>query len=219
MLDYEEIKFLEIKKNLNYCASNFRDKDFAIKIKKYCQKFGIKEEDIIKRLKAKDLITLSIFAKDPNKQNFYEKTAAKYIKNINGVYHFISLPTTGQNTKFAYKDSIISKSKWDQINVNNIPKPKSIDFQWKFKVKTTQFYAFHKYIKESGGAQDNQFNDIVYAILNAQNKTSKTKHKILFICDGDYFTEDKLNKLKAMIKNKNHIILSINELKNYLMKI
>ena len=212
MLKYEEIKKQKIKENLDYFKQNFRNKDFQLKILKHCIKFEIPKDEIIKRIEEGDLITISLFSKDPSKQNFYEKTAAEFISNINEVHNFKNLPGSGKNTIFIVDDEI-GPSKIKKQTEFEI---KSIDFSWEFATNNIACYAFHKYIKENGGAQDNQFNDVLSCIKAAKSKTKNSNHKVLFICDGEYFIDKKMNILKKEIENNNHVVLRIEEVENYL---
>ena len=216
MLDYEKIKDNKIKENIKYLKANYRDEDFQNKIDKHCKKFGIQKEDIEQRIIEGDLITLSIFSKDPSKQNFYEKTAAEYIEQIDGVYDFKNLPNGGKHSLFIVEDKILSKIEKDNID-RELPS-KSVDFKWKFRTEYNSFYAYHKYIKENGGAQDNQYADVLYSIIAARKIDSQAEHKVLFICDGEYFTEARILKLKDGVKNNNHFVLTINELADFLQK-
>lgn len=99
---------------------------------------------------------------------------------------------------------------------------KSIDFYWEYN--NYKFYASHKYIKESGGAQDNQYNDIKHFIENA-NKNSESFVKFLAICDGDYFNltdakfkNEKITKLESLkrLTTRSVFALTIYEIKDFL---
>ena len=211
MLNYEEIKKRIIRENMDLVVKQYKNYDFQKKIIKYANKFGIPKEKIEEQIKNKDLTTLSIFAKDPSKQNFYEKTAAEYIKQIKGVKDFINLSNSGENALFIDKDNVRKRSDF----VGELPS-KSVDFQWIFIINNTKYYAFHKYIGEKGGAQDNQFNDILKSIVAARSNITSAKHKVLFICDGRYFIKSKIKVLANAIINENHKVLTIDELEKFL---
>jgi hypothetical protein len=63
------------------------------------------------------------------------------------------------------------------------------------------FYAFHKYIKQSGGTQDNQFREIKHCIEVGRNGSQEVKRRVVFICDGAYFTDKKIKELENLISN------------------
>lgn len=212
MLNYEKIKKEQLKKNFDFFNKNYRNDDFQLKIDKYCEKFDISKKDVLNKIASGDKITISIFVKDPAKQNFYEKTAANYIKKLDNVYNFKNLANSGKNAIFIFQDT---------IRKNNFKidyKTKTVDFMWKTYPNNVQYYAYHKYIREKGGAQDNQFNDVLCSIKSTKNPNSNSKHKVLFICDGHYFNKKKLNELREKIQNKNHKVLKIEELKEYLIR-
>ena len=211
MLNYETIKKKLIKENMKKVLEEYKNPDFQEKIDKYSKKFGLDKLNIEKRILGGDQLIISIFAKDPSKQNFYEKTAANFIEQIEGVVDFKNLPNGGKNALYVDKDTIRRN---DEFN-GELPS-KSIDFRWKFSVNNIDYYAFHKYINENGGAQDNQFNDVLKSIIAARSIKSKSKHRVIFICDGNYFTKLRLKTLNTAVLNENHQILNINEVEEYL---
>ncbi|CAG8698066.1 15694_t:CDS:2, partial [Racocetra persica] len=92
------------------------------------------------------------FAKDPKKQNIYEKILAEYISSLSFVSNFQKLSSSGKNALY-------------------------IDRGVLRKGETIQFYAFHKYIEESGGAQDNQFKEIKHCIEVGRNGSQETSRR------------------------------------------
>lgn len=76
--------------------------------------------------------------------------------------------------------------------------------------KIGNWFGTQKYIKESGGAQDNQINDAVYF---AKQGISLNK-KIIICIDGDYGKR----KIRQVLKNNNAVsITSADELKKDLL--
>lgn len=51
------------------------------------------------------------------------------------------------------------------------PKAKTIDFEWDYK--GYKIYASHKYTKDRGGAQDNQYKDLQEFIRQCRESTLK----------------------------------------------
>jgi hypothetical protein len=98
---------------------------------------------------------------------------------------------------------------------------KSIDFNWKLRGKNKEIecYAFHKYIEESGGAQDNQFFDIKNCIKKGRSSSPNPRLMIFFICDGEYFSQRKIEILKNLAGGQNFWVLKSEELINHLTKI
>jgi len=122
---------------------------------------------------------------------------AKHINSLEFVSDFQKLNNSGKNALYIDRRVIRKGSEYPH------DKPaKSVDFFWTIKNKKEEiinFYAFHKYIEESGGAQDNQFNEIKKCIEVSRNGNQEIKRRIIFICDGAYFTDKKIKVLKNLI--------------------
>ena len=228
MLDYIEEEKKELNKNISEIRNEMKNQispDLEEKIKKFALKFGLSEKLIKYKVLNDDLFILC-FIKEPNRQSFHQKLAANYIKNISGIINFELLPAGGGNALY-----IISGQLQTGKNITTSRKPKSIDFYWKFKTKQNgliEFYATHKYTKEGGGAQDNQFNDIKSFLDNAQYYNKNDKFFIA-ICDGAYYNEssysqnnitynNKIDYLEITYcgTNKRTKVLNINQLEDFL---
>jgi len=103
------------------------------KIKKHKEKTGVAEEvdEILDAIQVSDTLA-SFFCRDPKKQNICEKMQFQYLRGI-GVdiqKHEISLKSGAGPVKKT--DGLIAK----------------------------KYYVMLKHIDDSGGAQDNQFNEI-----------------------------------------------------------
>ena len=100
------------------------------------------------------------------------------------------------------------------------PKSKSIDFYWECGSK--KFYAFHKYTKDSGGHQDNQYRDLQVFIGEANTSGIKDSY-FLAIADGDYYSTNngrarttKIERLKQIANGKNVFAMTSDELPKFL---
>lgn len=179
--------------NLKDVRNNINSKWLEIKICNHLENnsLDLSIDDVKKQIMNNDLVA-SMFMKNPIKQNIYENISANFIKNLNIVDDFVKHPT---NVKlFLYEGNIINSKK------NGL---KSIDFTWKTNNKNV--YASQKYIDNKGGAQDNQFNDIITFLENAIKSNKNDDNIYVAIIDGDYFDEQKINILNAY-KRKNVII-------------
>lgn len=118
------------------------------------------------------------FAKDPLKQNIAEKIQ---LKLLHDKYPNIKkLSTSGKNSYFLSDGDICNGPRKCSVKSST----KTLDF---FDPDTsTYFYA--KYIKESGGAQDNQICDAENFLREAITFTNKNGEDINFclVIDGDY---------------------------------
>lgn len=160
------------------------------------------------------------FVKDPSKQNFYQNKAADFIKNMEGVENFKVLPQSGNNAKYISNGNLFEGK--DLENKNQASK--SIDFYWEYNNK--ECYASHKYTKEGGGAQDNQYKDI-QEFLNDSRDNNLKNTIFIAICDGNYYKnkdnktgdKTKLERLKRLSNNKNTFVTDIEGLKDILKKL
>ena len=130
------------------------------------------------------------FAKDPGKQNTHEDMAYDYLKKlpiISGVKHL----SKGKDAKF-----VVSGKIKDDKGTANI---KSLDcyFYYEYKNKKLEFYTSNKYTKNSGGAQDNQFNDLKEFMNEARNVTDKNIF-LMAVADGEYY-QNKYGEFKTRI--------------------
>ena len=183
---------LERKKELSEVRANLNSSQLKIKIENYIQRFdGIfTYDEIISQIETNDLVA-SFFIKNPLMQTFCEKECAKWI----GVE---KLPSKGKNC-------IRFNEEGEIVNQKTVSSSKSADFL------IEGIYFTQKYTGENtGGAQDNQFNDVVDFLTKGS-----IHHKVGAIVDGAYW-EDMGNKEKLIEnfqKNPNVIILSADDIK------
>jgi hypothetical protein len=216
MIDWEKALKEQIKKNLIECEEQLENNEYRTKIKEWCDKFDF-DFDLIFAKAQSDPHFRAFFAKDPKKQNIYEKTLGKYINSFPFVFNFQQLSSGGKNALYIDRGVIRRGSEYPH------EKPaKSVDFFWNIKSKKGEiinFYAFHKYIEESGGAQDNQFNEIKKCIEVGRNGSQEVNRRVVFVCDGVYFTDEKIKILKNLKGSWNFIVLRSGELEKFLRKV
>ena len=213
-MNYEKEKNKQIKLNLEDVEKNLDKNEYQYKIKRWCEKYNFDFRTIFEKAK-KDYYFRAIFSKDPNKQNFFKKIAAKYIKNIKFVKNFHKLNNHGSKSKFLFDGKVFSNTN-DKKNKFT----KTIDFTWQIENISGQkynCYAYHEFIKEAGGAQNNQFTNVKNTIKNAN--FGNESNLFFFICDGEYFTDLKFKELKSIAKYNNIHITQIIDLEKLLEKI
>lgn len=181
----EEEKRL-LNENLKDFRANIENKDFTFKIKSYCDKFGFNFDEVKQEAKTNDLVA-SFFIKDPARQNFTEKLVSKLLNTA-------ILPQQGKNCiRFTENGEITNKK---TTNVS-----KSADFY------INDTYFTQKYTRGEGGAQDNQYNDVVDFLIKGS-----IKHKVGAIIDGSYWDSHR-EELKNYFKdNSNVSIYSMDDL-------
>ena len=159
-----------------------------VKIVKFCHKYHLDQNsgDLIKqRLISGDLVTICQFMKEPLRQNFSEKYLLNHLKNY---CQITKLAPSGSHAYYLVDQQILTNLKSKPIGL------KSLDF--KIVINKQTYFLVHKVINESGGAQDQQFNEIVNLIKGLDKNSAK---QIIFVCDGDYFQAAKIAKLTNLV--------------------
>ena len=141
------------------------------------------------------------FEKDPGRQNLDEKLQLEFYSKKNNI-PIKTLNKSGDSSLCFDKERIVICS----IKQANFKKTKTFDAV--FINNDITYYILAKHTEESGGAQDNQINDLIdqieYAIkYYEKNKTDNNiTNKIKFICmiSGKYIlSKPKLDKIKQHI--------------------
>lgn len=186
--EYVEKKKIEARKaNIEEVRRDVDKAWVKTKISNHVLAFdGLMTEEQIREAILTDVIVASKFCKDPGRQNISEKLAAE-------VLGLKKLPASGKNCiRFNDKGDIVSDK-----NGNT----KSTDFM------LGEYYATQKYTDWDGGAQDNQYDDVVDFL-----KRGSIKHKVAAIVDGPYW-DNHLSALKELfVNNPNVLITSVTEI-------
>ncbi|AHI53836.1 hypothetical protein SSABA_v1c04270 [Spiroplasma sabaudiense Ar-1343] len=207
---------MQLKNNLENFDINSESE--RLKIEKFCEKFNFKLDEVYDEIK-KSKFLKAFFIKNPTKQNIYEKTAFEFISSIEGVHDAENLPNGSKTNSVYISDQEVRKGRDVPISIRK--KAKSIDFKFMYKDLKTEFYVFHKYTGESGGAQDNQKNDIINSMNAAKSAHPCDKDFVLFyICDGAYYNKEKMIELGNNITGiSNFYLLKSGDLENKLKSI
>lgn len=154
------------------------------KIVNWAEKYGYDKNEVEQKIMNDDMFA-AMFAKDPIKQNYTEKIAEQLL----GVKHLA-------NTAMSFMEN---GELVEGCAVNN---SKSVDF-----IKDG-VYITQKYTTSNGGAQDNQYRDVIQFL-----KYGGKKHKVAAYIDGSYYTTAKRNELKRLFAdNPNVQICSLGDL-------
>lgn len=145
----------------------------------------ITAEQIRQGILENDIIA-SKFCKDPAKQNISENLAAE-------VLQLDKLPSAGKNSiRFNDNGDIVSTAAGHT---------KSADFLY------GEYYATQKYTDGTGGAQDNQRNDVIDFL-----KRGSIKYKVAAIVDGHYWDTWRPELIAMFSDNPNVLITSVSEI-------
>lgn len=210
--DYENSFVDAIRANATEVLSLLDEQDEGLlkKIQTYATRTGRSVDEVINAIRTNPFFR-DTFAKDPSKQKFHENVAAKFIEGISGVKDFVQL---GHDSKVVFGGRVELRK--DVRREGASTTAKTIDFEWKFNDK--HIYASHKYTKESGGAQDNQYRDL-QEFIRQSNESNLPNTYFLAIADGNYYLgrdvgtgASKLERLKNLANRRNVFALTTSEL-------
>lgn len=175
------------EKEFNKWYSQY-DKKLEEKIKGFSARWGYSKDYILNKLKESDDFILQ-FSIDPGKTTYHQHFAANWLKeNVPFISNF-NEPVNGGDNSLICEGGKVLKSK----DYKKEHSSKTIDFafEYEFNNKKLYFYATHKYTKEKGGAQDNQFNDVKLFLKQAMLNTNPDI-VLLSITDGEYYQSSKI---------------------------
>jgi hypothetical protein len=211
--DYENYRKKGLKENLE--NFNVNEAYVSKKIREFVQFNPDFTETQVKNEIINNSILRRFFLKDPIRQNMYEKVVSEYIKNIENVKNF------GKPSPDLYittDKQLLSKREIKKQNLDAACK--SIDFYWEYNGK--KIYAYHKYAKEPGGHQDNQYEDLL-KFIQVSNSLKIDNAIFLAIADGEYFNSNdgkvdkkRIDNLRNTANKKNTFGLTSEEIKTIL---
>lgn len=156
-----------------------------------CERDQISIDVVIDRMKTDSLLR-SLFRKEPRKQNILEVCQMKWIK-ANLYPDVVKLPQYTGGTYFCDGKKVKCVQETRPPNAT-----KTMDLH----VPSENIYMFLKYTDGSGGAQDNQFKDVVQTLKEIGKYYDANPTSIdtfVIYADGTYYTDKKLQYLKDMI--------------------
>lgn len=161
--------------------ANASDEQIEHWVKQFCYRNHLSQNDyqeIKSALLASDLLWLKLLAKNPTRQNLYEKGLMWWI-SYHCSYEVINLTTTKHGSMFAYQNRIGTSESFQQTLPLAL---KSLDF----KIATNKpIYVIAKYTDAIGGGhQDNQRNDIEFQL---QQIDPSLNDQICICLDGTYW--------------------------------
>ena len=113
----------EFNKQLNVNISLVRDciddVDYVLKIKNHAERYNRTTKEIRDKIMTDDMYA-EIFAKDPGKQNIFEKLASQYISELDLVLDFVNLPNSA---KIFVVDGLVVNKRQNDV--------KSVDFMFR----------------------------------------------------------------------------------------
>ena len=167
------------KKWIKEYAKNQEKRD-----EKYAEEHGV-SISYIRYKKRTDTDFLLLFAKNPTRETIHQTYAIETIKqNLPYFSSFRALPAGGKNALYIISGEISGQ----EARKKTKRAVKSIDAEGILNVagKEIRIYFSLKYTKDEGGAQDNQYGDLITFLKEG----AKSKEKDVFfiaIADGEYY--------------------------------
>lgn len=159
----------------------------------YVWRFGFTAEQVLDKIRT-DPLFAAWFAKEPRRQSPHEQIAADYLQGFGSIFDFVRLKQTGHGALYLNRDGEILARK----DIQGDRPSKALDFEWT-SPSGVRCLASHKYTKEGGGNQDSQFREQRTLLSNFQSRS--TNNTALFvICDGPYYTEERMATLKMQCR-------------------
>ena len=199
--DYEEIEQREWRENANKVVSRLDDGDrnLAKRIQTFLSRFGYPRNQVEEKIRS-DRLFASHFALEPRRTGLHENVAAEWIKELDTVTNFETLPKSGRNAFYVTSDGEIRKGM-------EHPPTKSLDFKW--VTGKTLFFATHKYTKESGGNQDSQYKEVRHLLELFQKANISGEIVIVAIVDGPYYTRRRMDDLRRFTRDRKPMSFAI----------
>lgn len=207
-LDYAVIYQTKLQENIDEILIN--PESILEKVTNFAVRYGYTIEEVYRKIREPDRMFACTQAKDPVKQNMFEKAAAKFIADLPSVERFEKLPSHGDVALYLSHGSIYTGEQRRLLSLKDYTK--SIDFAW--WMGTSAFFATHKYTKSGGGGQDHQYNDVKTFLSHAVYLDNYEGHPVylIAICDGAYYTERKMATLRKIAVSHNIFVVRINDL-------
>lgn len=188
MLDYDTLEAQAIQDNLLDLRRKLDrgtiDARLRARIESVAARFGIEPELLRHKVLTDDLFGL-FFIKEPGRQSFHQHRAFEYLSVMSGVQDAKQLPSRGPGSKYVASGVVLTHEQYK----DTAGETKSIDFEWRIQRpdgSPVVCYATHKFTKDAGGSQDNQFKDVQGFL--AASKLCLSRNTFFFaICDGRYY--------------------------------
>lgn len=152
---YDALYKKAYEENVNSIYQDAVSGGIESKITNFCALHNVAREELLENIRTNKIVR-AFFAKNPNKQNIYEKIAGDFIRGM-GAENFRQLSTS---ELYVTEGVIMAREELKAyMRTNPETKPcKTVDFTWDYE--GLKFYAAHKYTKDEGGAQGNQYKDL-----------------------------------------------------------
>lgn len=216
-----------------------REPELVDKLKSFAKKFDRKVPEVYKEARRSRMFA-ETFAIDPKRQNIYENLAFERIGRMKDVTSLIKPPGSGDGAVVIdmATGKLTTRGKLKEAGREEAETTKSVDFVW--ISHGTVFVASHKYIKEEGGGQRHQRDDIAHFlgaapettqyvspsdILYHEKRTTPMPVVFLGLADGAYYQgklrngETRLKKAQRRSNGHNKNVLTMDDLEGFIAEV
>ncbi|MDD9854623.1 MAG: hypothetical protein OXU88_00430 [Gammaproteobacteria bacterium] len=221
--DYEQRYREAYAENVLRIAETLESGKIDRKIENFCEIHGFSVDELRTEI-VQNKFLAAVFALNPNKQNFYETVAAEYIKELPYVHNFENLPSSAL---YIINGKLLSREEAKGITRQNRSTKrdhKTIDFSW--TCNCARFYAAHKYTKQEGGAQTNQYHDLQTFVRESVSNSDDKVHFVA-IADGPFYENrnglagtTRIERLRALAGGSERVhVCRLDEIESLLLSI
>ena len=151
---------------------------------RYAKENGV-PEGYVRYKKKTDREFLLLFAQNPTRETIHQAYAIETIKkNLPYFSSFCALPAGGKNAKYIVGGEIVGQEERKKAE----RAVKSIDAEGTINLPDSKIHVYFslKYTKDSGGAQDNQYADLI-SFLKEGTKSKEKDVYFIALADGEYY--------------------------------
>lgn len=162
------------------------------KIEAHAARFGHTIDQVFSAVLQNEVAYFAIVGKNPGRMDYYEDTLVRFLEKEHEIARIKKLPKSGPNAKHIWRGEIhTGGGKRGDV--------KSLDLEVEFK-NGHILYVVHKFTKEGGGAQDNQYREAKSALSQVRLPSGMAKVNLAAVLDGDYYSKTSsqgISKLEA----------------------
>jgi len=191
MITYEEVYFLESMKSVHENFDNLpltMDDRVKERITNWCKKFDFPLSLAIYNYSIYEGFRF-FWVIDPKKQDVAQIAFKNFITMIYGDGSIEQLDSSNNTSKYCFGGAVLDKS----VVKNVESETKTIDFKMT-DLTGRNIWIYHKRTSGNGGAQDNQFADVI-SFLKQASKSRDPMNVFIAVVDGTYYTKNKMLKL------------------------
>jgi len=221
--DYERKYREAYAENVLRIAETLESGKIDRKIENFCELHGFSVDELRAEI-VRNKFLAAVFALNPNKQNFYETVAAEHINALPCVSGFKKLPGSAL---YIIDGKLLSREEAKRVTRQNRSTRrdhKTVDFSW--MCDGIRFYAAHKYTKQDGGAQGNQYHDLQTFVRESVSNPDDDVHFIA-IADGPFYEMQnglagttRIKRLHALASGSDRVhVCRLDEIESLLLSI